>query len=433
VRPAKFIFWITITVLVCLAGCGGRWQRTWPFWKPSDAPIEAASEDRKPFARSQPVETTRPVSTDRSAGGAVATGPGAAASRPATQGSGPATRPVDSDDAKIVAGSILQVNDRFITADEVVRRCGPRLQRLAAGISRETFRREAARVVTEQLHRLVRDALLLSQAERWLTDQRKQQVEKELQETLRLMIVQAGGSRLALERRLQKQGTTLDEALEDYRKDLTIQSYLRSKFYPQIVITRRMLLDEYQRRLAKYTTPKKVQMQIICALTKSFLSDVSSQPAERREQIARELARRRIDQAVSALEAGDEFADVARRYSCGPKANSGGLWPVMAAGNFRVKQVEDAAFQLQEGQTSGVIEADDGFYIVRAERVVPARIVTFEQAQSEIENDLRERKYQQLAARYMTQLLKEATIVESRRFVTLAVDLAVERYWRGRS
>ncbi|MCK4277425.1 MAG: peptidyl-prolyl cis-trans isomerase, partial [Phycisphaerae bacterium] len=176
-------------------------------------------------------------------------------------------------------------------------------------------------------------------------------------------------------------------------------------------------------------SPKKVQMQIICAVDKSFLSKVPTQPADNRELLAKGLAKGRIAEAVRALAAGDDFADVAKRLSSGTKANSGGLWPLMAKGNFRYENVERAAFELVEGQVSDVIETESGYYIVKAAKVVPAEVVSFEEAQRQIEWDLRQQQYQKLTEQHFQRLMDQATIVQSDRFVALAVDRAVKEHW----
>jgi len=397
-----------------VAGCG---QWSWP-WETKaavpDSPRAAPSE-----ARAEKAPATRPHD-----------GPGSSASRPA-ENSQAATQP--GPGSEVVAGSIVQVNDQFITAEDVLRAARLELRALPEGISERTFRARAGQILTQQLHRKVRDALLLVEARRRLTDPQKEQIEKEVEDTVDSMVARSGGSRRKLENRLRREGTSLEAATQEYRKALTIQSYLRGKFYPQVAVTRDELLEAYRKNLDQFSSPKKVQMQVICALFDSFSSDLTTRPADVRRQVVRERARARIDKAGRALRAGDAFDEVAKRLSTGVKANEGGVWPLMARGNFRYRKVEEAAFALEEGQISDVIETDAGFFLVKAKQVVPAEVVSFEQAQGQLEEPLRRQQYEQLATEYMQRLLSEATIVESERFIALAVDCAVRRFYQSGS
>ena len=409
-------------VVVSLAGCG-----RWPWKRKAPDMLEATTEDREPFEGPSAgrTTTTRPVSVRDISGGRETDRPasGAETQEPAVESS------QTGEDREVIAGSILQVNDQFITVKDVLRGTRVQLMGLPAGVSEQTFRRKARQIISEELRKQATEALVLVEARRELTEAQEQRIQKEVEQGLRAMITDADGSRKKLEHRLLNQGTNLEAALADYRNNLTIRTYLRAKFYPHVEITRRMLLDEYRRKKSQYSSPKKVQMQIICAVDKSFLSKVPTQPADNRELLAKGLAKGRIAEAVRALAAGDDFADVAKRLSSGTKANSGGLWPLMAKGNFRYENVERAAFELVEGQVSDVIETESGYYIVKAAKVVPAEVVSFEEAQRQIEWDLRQQQYQKLTEQHFQRLMDQATIVQSDRFVALAVDRAVKEHW----
>ena len=77
-----------------------------------------------------------------------------------------------------------------------------------------------------------------------------------------------------------------------------------------------------------------------------------------------EAARVRIDELSARLADGGNFADLARDHSDCPSARQGG-----ALGRFgravMVPAFEEAAFALDVGETSGVIETDFGFHLIR--------------------------------------------------------------------
>lgn len=77
----------------------------------------------------------------------------------------------------------------------------------------------------------------------------------------------------------------------------------------------------------------------------------------------REEARARIGQALGRITAGEDFAAVARELSDDPTAAAGGDLGVVAPGQL-VPAFEEAAFALEPGERSGVVETPYGFHVV---------------------------------------------------------------------
>ena len=72
----------------------------------------------------------------------------------------------------------------------------------------------------------------------------------------------------------------------------------------------------------------------------------------------------RIDSIYNALKQGDDFEEMAKKVSQDPgSAPQGGLLPFVAR-NQLVKEFEDAAFALQPGEMSPVVESPYGYHII---------------------------------------------------------------------
>jgi len=208
---------------------------------------------------------------------------------------------------------------------------------------------------------------------------------------------------------------------------LMVQLYLRLKFMPSIHVNRSMMLDYYRQNAEEFHTPGRVQMQIIAVPLSEFLDD--GRPTAEEFQVARVKAQAVIEQAAAEIDASEDFGEVARKYSRDGKQDDGGLWPAMPRGSFRQKELEDAAFAMEEGQVSGVIETVTGFYIVKAAQVEPARSVSFEDAQDSIEEKLRQRQYKQITDEYFNDLVTKASIGNSGPLIASAADKAQTRFW----
>ncbi len=72
----------------------------------------------------------------------------------------------------------------------------------------------------------------------------------------------------------------------------------------------------------------------------------------------------RVDSVYKALKAGADFAELAKKVSQDPgSAQQGGLLPFVQHGQF-VKEFEDAAFALQPGQMSDIVQSPFGYHII---------------------------------------------------------------------
>ncbi len=79
--------------------------------------------------------------------------------------------------------------------------------------------------------------------------------------------------------------------------------------------------------------------------------------------LSRDAARARIEEAARRLEAGEDFAALARSLSEDPSAQEGGRLGAIAPGQT-VPAFEEAVFALEPGERSGVVETPYGFHLV---------------------------------------------------------------------
>ena len=377
-----------------------------PQYKPQPA-TQAAAPDVAPPATVQPLTSLVPDDA-----------PVAAESQPAAP-----------PHEEVVSGLVLQINDRYITIEDILRSVATKLAALPKNITPVTFRNQVDQIIREEIRRQIGQALVLAEAQKRLEDDQKKLLDEEMVKVEREMVAEfGGGSRSTLEAEMVRQGTTLKEALDAHRAAMTVQVYLKAKLMPAIHVSREDLWGYYRLHRGEFATPQRIGIQTIGAPWRAFAESAGETLSDTERQAIRTKAREQIDQAAAALDTGADFADVARKFSKDPRAAEGGVWPVMPAGSFRDAKLEQAAVALPQGRTSGVVETDSGFYIVRAIKQEPAKTVSFEEAQEKIEETLRQDQYRKLSDAYFKQLLDGATVVQSERFAQLAADKAMEQY-----
>jgi peptidyl-prolyl cis-trans isomerase D len=107
-----------------------------------------------------------------------------------------------------------------------------------------------------------------------------------------------------------------------------------------------------------------------------------------------------------------EFAKLAKANSQDPgSAELGGDLGVVEKGAF-VKPVEDAIFQLKQGEISGVVPSEYGFHIITVTALKPATTKTLDEAKAEIAAELKKqkmsKKYSEMAEAFSNTLYEQS-------------------------
>jgi peptidyl-prolyl cis-trans isomerase D len=155
----------------------------------------------------------------------------------------------------------------------------------------------------------------------------------------------------------------------------------------QVNVTDAEILDAYNKNKARFATPeKRTASHILITVPKD------AKPAD-------DAAAKAKAQAVLAevQKSPNDFAKIAKAQSQDPgSAELGGDLGVVEKGLFD-KPVEDAIFQLKEGEVSGLVRSSFGYHIVKVTKVVPAVQKSLEEAKPEIVADLKKTK---MSAKY---------------------------------
>ena len=147
------------------------------------------------------------------------------------------------------------------------------------------------------------------------------------------------------------------------------------------------MTDYYQAHFDEFQEPEKVELDCV------FIS-FGNKPEEARQKAAH---------ALKTLQEGKSFEQIVKEYSEG---SSMGLVP---RGQF-LPSVEEVVFGLKEGETSSVIETQDGIYIFKVKKKFPARVTVLEEAKSGIYNMIFERKFQERLRHWIEGLRKKAYV-----------------------
>ena len=121
----------------------------------------------------------------------------------------------------------------------------------------------------------------------------------------------------------------------------------------------------------------------------------------------KQAAKLKADSIHTAIVAGADFGDMARRFSADPgSAAKGGQLPLVGPGAF-VKEYEDAAYALQKGQMSAPVLSPFGYHIIKMTDRKP--IDPFDTLRVEIIDMLKKQNIEEASSQHRIQKIVEAS------------------------
>jgi parvulin-like peptidyl-prolyl isomerase len=306
------------------------------------------------------------------------------------------------DDAEVFNAQVVaRVNGAPVFAGDVLERYGPFLKGFKANKTPEEFQEIRSHIIERDLRSHIERRLLAERLKSSLKpDQIKQlegHVDKVFQKEIdKLKNELQVSTKTELELALNEKGTTLDAVKDGFTTQRLAMEYLAEHVQRPPALTRPELVAYYQAHLDDYKIPARVQWEQV---------QVSWD-----RQVGRAEARTKIQQAQQALQRGQPFDQVAKQFSDGPTATSGGRWDWTNRGSLAEQKLETAIFEQPVGQLSPIIEGRTGFHLVRVvDREAETR-KPFAELQDEIAATMEKERQANLPQKFVEQLYNEAII-----------------------
>jgi peptidyl-prolyl cis-trans isomerase SurA len=217
-------------------------------------------------------------------------------------------------------------------------------------------------IYSEVLEQII-DRLVVVQAaaKDTLIQVNEEQIEQRVNQQIEQLTQQFGGQTM-LQQALAQESLTLAE----YREWLTSQARRENiwQLYMQLHLrdaTPAPVTDAELRQRFQEASAQLSQRPRLMTLRQVV---VAPEPSE----AAVDSARARAEALLERVRAGEDFAELAREYSDDVgTAQLGGDLGWFRRGQM-VREFEDAAFQLIDGQVSNVVQTEFGFHIIKVER-----------------------------------------------------------------
>jgi foldase protein PrsA len=192
----------------------------------------------------------------------------------------------------------------------------------------------------------------------------------------------------------------LKKALEDQKKqvfpdDKQYQQFLKTSGMTEEDVLFRVKLNELQQRLTQKVTEdaKKVSDEDVATYYEKHKKNFA-QPERRDLRVVLTKTEAKADQAKKALQSGQSFKKVVKRYSIDEASKSqNGLLPAVAEGQ-QEKAFDTAIFDAPENRIEGPVKTQFGWYVFKVEKITKASQQTLEESKDTIRNLLRSQRQQ---------------------------------------
>ncbi len=178
------------------------------------------------------------------------------------------------------------------------------------------------------------------------------------------------------------------DRLSDIREQLLIESLLKKKVATNINPSEQELKDYYEKNKEKFKTGQEIDTRQILVKT---------------EKEAREIR--------GKLDKGEDFADLAKRYSIDPSAKAtGGAIGFHAKGSL-VPEYEAVAFKMTKvGQISAPVKTQLGYHIIQLQGIKPPAYTPYEEVKEFIKQRIAQERQNEVLEKYVTDLKSKAKI-----------------------
>lgn len=242
---------------------------------------------------------------------------------------------------------------------EIIRLQNPQAVPSTPGAAMDAFRQQ---VLDDLVNRLV---ILRAAVTDSLVQADEDRVEEIVNQELDQRTRQYPGGRTAMLEALQREGLTL----ASYRESLKNQ------------VRQSQLQQMYMQRQLQNAAPAEVSEDELHQAFEDAQGRLTQRPkmltfeqvviAPTPSDSSKAAAKAKAQMILDSIRGGADFEEMAKRYSEDPgSAPNGGDLDWFRRGQM-VREFEDAAFALQDGQISDVVETEFGYHIIKVERSRP--------------------------------------------------------------
>ncbi|MFZ0033886.1 MAG: peptidylprolyl isomerase [Sedimentisphaerales bacterium] len=322
-------------------------------------------------------------------------------------------------------GFVLAVGSETVTSDEVLTE--PLLEYfrpIAQKSSFEQFKEQARPELEQIITNRVSNILLYQQAKRDIGAgvDIDDTLEKATEAEVRKFVVGFEGDYARAEQALKRMGMDWRSFREYQKKMILSQDYIRQQLPEHRPVTYSELVNCYDEMKEEFfATPAMITFRLIdIQISKLEAADPNDSQLEKARKLANEL--------MGRLQKGEDFGELAKKYSHDHRASFGGLWkpvqPESLATPYDILAAE--AEIIKPGQIAEPIEVDGHIFIMKLEEKMPKSFQPLANVQKDVESKIIFDRRKKAADEFGAKLVQQAALNEKDKFT----DFCLEKIYR---
>ncbi len=296
--------------------------------------------------------------------------------------------------AKVVNRIVAVVNDDVITYFELEQESQDAVSRALARNQNADTKQVVYDTKRQVLEQMVNMKLAQAEIKRLGIKVSEEEIDKAIERLKR----DNAFTQEQLVARLEQEGSSLKELRERFRADIERARLLDKEVRSRIVVPDDDIKKYYEENQEQFTGKNRVRL-------KNILIPVANNDSAETLQERKALA----EQLYGKLREGASFDTIAKTYSKGPNASSGGDLGYINY-NDLAPFLKDAIADLQPGQSSEVIETPYGFQIIQLAEKETMGVKPFDQVKDEIRDVLYRKQINQRYEAWVDSLREKAYI-----------------------
>jgi peptidyl-prolyl cis-trans isomerase SurA len=284
------------------------------------------------------------------------------------------------------------VHDSLVTSQQVEEYTAPFAEDLRRQYRNdpETFRKRIGELVTENTERLIENELILHEFTTSGYNLPDSVIDDYVQQRIRARY----GTRATLTKTLQAEGITFEKFRQQIRKQFIVEQMRLKNVSDAIVISPHKIEVYYVAHTNDFKIQEEVKLRMIV---------LNKQPDDTGQ------AKKLGEEIIAQINAGATFSEMASVYSQDSKRNQGGDWDWVERSVLK-KELAEAAFTLNPGQKSDVIDLPEACYLLLLEDRRPAHIKPLSDVRDDIEKILLSQERDRLQKQWIERLKKKTFV-----------------------
>jgi peptidyl-prolyl cis-trans isomerase C len=302
------------------------------------------------------------------------------------------------------ANIAVTVNGVDITEEELQKVLQPQLARMAQ--QNQKLPPALKETLEKQFRQQILDQLIIRQ----LLEEKAKQTnivisEEDVINQIKQLLA-SQGSQMSLEdfkKTTAESGRSFDEIKKQVEKGMVYQKIVDAQWAGKVNVTEEEAKKYYDENPTQFVTKEQVRASHILITPKT--DEAGADPNQEKAK-----AKAKTEDLLKQIKEGADFAALAKANSDCPSAASGGDLGFFGKGQM-VPPFEKAAFALETGKVSDIVETRFGYHIIKVTDRKEAGTTTFEEAKAGLIRQLEQKKQAELTNEYIDSLKAAANIV----------------------